>query len=137
MNGSVKAALVAVAVSTTAGIGAAAPAQAAPQAPAAAVQRAVAAGDTSGDVHILARRSFKCKRNSRDVVNLSWKNGTFSTKIYFNNHCKQRKSIRVITKTGALTRHRDFTLPGKTKDYILYRHGAAVKVTNIKPNWKM
>lgn len=61
---------------------------------------AKASKSSDGGAQILARKSFKCKSPKGKTINLSWKPGSISTKVYFNNHCNQKRTIWTVYNNG-------------------------------------
>jgi hypothetical protein len=47
-------------------------------------------------------RGYFCSAESINRANYTWADGTFTTKVYYNNHCGRKFKVRLnfITKTG-------------------------------------
>ena len=52
---------------------------------------------TSGAAAV-KRKSFKCATPKGQKLNISWSPGNVSIKVYFNNHCKQKRHIKLVFK---------------------------------------
>ncbi|WP_242907244.1 hypothetical protein [Actinomadura terrae] len=74
-------------------------ADAAPVAPAKAPAAApVATGAADTGIAAAKRKSFKCASPRNQKLNISWSPGNISITVYFNNHCKQKRHIKLVFK---------------------------------------
>ncbi|MEV4020059.1 hypothetical protein AB0J35_57250 [Nonomuraea angiospora] len=58
------------------------------------------------------RKSFECDSPKGKKLNLSWDPGIVSVTVYFNNHCKQKRHIKLDFKQATDV---CFTVNAKTK----------------------
>ncbi|MEV4364660.1 hypothetical protein ACWEPL_59735 [Nonomuraea sp. NPDC004186] len=71
------------------------------------------------------RKSFKCASPKGKKLNLSWDPGIVSVTVYFNNHCKQKRHIKLDFKQATDV---CFTVNPKTKGKKkVYTTGAVLR----------
>ncbi|MEI5102267.1 hypothetical protein RB200_31940 [Streptomyces sp. PmtG] len=80
---------------------AAVPAAASPSA--ASSQTSVSAKAADFSAQAIHRNSFACKSPSKAKLNTSWGDqGSQSVTVYFNNHCNQKRWVRLHMKKGGV-----------------------------------
>ncbi|MFD9941229.1 hypothetical protein ACFWYW_44565 [Nonomuraea sp. NPDC059023] len=97
-------------------------------APAAAAQPATASTSTDQKIK---RKSITCIRPSGKKTNYSWKDGTTSTTVYFNNHCSHRVYATVHLKGPLSTDTKCLATNGGTDGKKKFRKGTSQRLTKI------
>jgi hypothetical protein len=64
-----------------------------------------ATSDGGGTVGIQTRRSWACSKPKGKNFNISYNEARDSTTFYFNNHCKTKRSIKVMVRAGSSKPH--------------------------------
>ncbi|MEU6714465.1 hypothetical protein ABZ897_23605 [Nonomuraea sp. NPDC046802] len=77
------------------------------------------------------RKSIKCIRPGGKKSNYSWKNGTASTTVYFNNHCSHRVYVTVHFKGPFGTDTKCLSTNGGTKGKKKFGKGTMQKLVKI------
>ncbi|MEU7835308.1 MULTISPECIES: hypothetical protein [unclassified Nonomuraea] len=71
------------------------------------------------------RKSFKCASPKGEKLNISWDPGNVSVTVYFNNHCKQKRNLKLDFKQATDV---CFTVNPKTKGKKkVYTTGAVLR----------
>jgi hypothetical protein len=98
--------------------------------PAAAALVIMAAGATTATAQpsggtAVERKSFECASPEGEKLNLSWDPGIVSVTVYFNNHCKQKRHIKLDFKQATDV---CFTVNAETKGKKkVYTTGAVLR----------
>jgi hypothetical protein len=83
--------------------------------------------DAQAAVH---RRSAACKSPKGQKINISWGDGNVSTTVYFNNHCAQKRFIKLeFVRENHTTFSRCITVNRKTKGKKKIGYGQPNRVT--------
>lgn len=95
-----------------------------------AADKPAAKSAAAEDVRIqkVIRQSSKCTSPKGKKLNISWQPASESITVYFNNHCNQRRTIRVWYHFSG--KHRDVKVNAHTKGHKRLWHntwGSAVK----------
>ncbi len=75
--------------------------------------------------------SIKCIKPGGKETNYSWKNGSASTTVYFNNHCAHRVYAQVHFEGPAGTRKECLATNGGTDGRKKFNKGLAEDLTKI------
>lgn len=85
----------------------------------------MAAAHSKVESAAVERESFKCKSPEGEKLNISWDPGIVSVTVYFNNHCKQKRHLKLDFKQATDV---CFTVNAETKgDKKVYTTGAVLR----------
>jgi hypothetical protein len=83
--------------------------------------------DAQAAVH---RKSAACKSPKGKKINISWGDGNVSTTVYFNNHCAQKRFVKLeFVRENHTTFSRCMTVNPKTKGKKKIGYGQPNRVT--------
>ncbi|MBG0816953.1 hypothetical protein [Planomonospora sp. ID82291] len=85
---------------------------------------AAGTAESSADVH---RKSAACASPSGEKINVSWGDGNVTTTVYYNNHCNQKRAVKLqfVRENGTIF-YKCFTVGAKSK--------GSKKIDNSMPN---
>ncbi|MFG2000645.1 hypothetical protein ACGFNU_16025 [Spirillospora sp. NPDC048911] len=97
---------------------------------------AAKAGAGGGTAEIQTRKGWACSKPKGKKFNISYDEARDSTTFYFNNHCKTKRTIRVVVKAGKSKPHQHACItvnPGtKGKKKVWHQGWDIVSVTSPK-----
>lgn len=83
--------------------------------------------DAQAAVH---RRSAACTSPKGQKINISWGDGNVSTTVYFNNHCAQKRFVKLqFVRENHTTFNKCITVNPKTKGKKKIGYGQPNRVT--------
>ncbi|GAA1579583.1 hypothetical protein GCM10009678_72870 [Actinomadura kijaniata] len=76
------------------------------------------------------KKSAKCKTPRGKKINISWGDGNVTTTVYYNNHCKQTRGIKLqFVKQNGEIKNVCKNAKARKKDKLKYDNGMPNKVT--------